>query len=65
MVEELVVEPLMLLVSGEIRIKILNEWVEPDPELIGYFFGGVSRDEQLGHGLTDRVEAQLDAAVGA
>ena len=49
----------------KIRIEILDERVEPDPELVGDFFGGVGGLEQLRDGITDRVGAQLDAGVGA
>ena len=54
----------MLLGQREISIKIPNERVEADPELIGDFRGGVGRFEQLGYRVADRVGAQLDAVVG-
>ena len=58
-----------LMVSGSIiRIGMLDEGVEPDPELIGNDLLGcwpIVRVEQLVHGDADRVEAQLDAGVGA
>src|ERR1700687_5467920 len=49
----------------KIRIKVLNEGIEPDPELIGNILAGVSGNEQLGDGIADRVGAQLDAGVRA
>ncbi len=40
----------------KIGVEVPNERVEADPELVGNLRGGVRGNEQLVHGVTDRVE---------